>query len=498
MSGMLLSILFVFGVIIISEVLRKVGKLGGESTRKFIHIGVSHWWLAAMYLIEGMGYALVPPILFVALNFISYKKDLIKSMERGKDISDLGTVYFPISLIIMILLTWPGGLLGGDHRYIGAVGILTMGYGDGFAAIIGGGHGKHKYKVLGHEKSLEGSLAMFCFSFLVSVILMGIYIGFTQFILKICFIIAAIATLAEALTPFGLDNITVPFISALAAYFLLQTAGLPASDFMFRGVIGFAFSFLIAYTALIKNSLTRDGAVGAVLMGTLMYATTGIYGSSIMVLFFISASALSHFKKGDKKGVAVQFEKDGKRDMFQVFANGGVGLIFSMIYSLTENPLYLILVSVAFASANADTWATEIGVLNKHDPISLKTFKRVAKGTSGAVSLLGTLAALGGALVIGMFSAVAVRFSRLDLLSFDLSRIPFLVTLGGFMGSMADSVLGATLQGIFYDEVSEGETERRCSAGKINRLIRGVAYINNDIVNFASIAIASLLTVALI
>ena len=84
-------------------------------------------------------YTLCPytPVIFVVLNYYSNRKDLIKSMEREGD-SNLGTVYFPISLIVLILLTWDGGLLGGGNlKYLGAVGSLIMGYGDGFAAIIG-------------------------------------------------------------------------------------------------------------------------------------------------------------------------------------------------------------------------------------------------------------------------------------------------------------------------------------------------------------------------
>jgi len=135
--GLIISIVFVFLVIIVSELLRKTGDFNEEFTRKFVHIGVAHWWIVAMFLINDIRYALIPPVIFVVLNYYSNRKDLIKSMEREGD-SNLGTVYFPISLIVLILLTWDGGLLGGGNlKYLGAVGNLIMGYGDGFAAIIG-------------------------------------------------------------------------------------------------------------------------------------------------------------------------------------------------------------------------------------------------------------------------------------------------------------------------------------------------------------------------
>ena len=137
-----------------------------------------------MYLIRDIRYAIIPPIIFVLLNYYSYKKDLIKSMERGKDSSDLGTVYFPISLIILILLTWDGGLLGGDFKHLGALGALVMGYGDGFAAIIGQKLGHRKYKIFGNEKSMEGSIGMFFFAFLVSTAILGSFLGFSYTICR--------------------------------------------------------------------------------------------------------------------------------------------------------------------------------------------------------------------------------------------------------------------------------------------------------------------------
>ena len=62
----------------------------------------------------------------------------------------------------------------------------------------------------------------------------------------------------------------------------------------------------------------------------------------------------------------------------------------------------------AFAAANADTWATELGVVSKRQPRLITTFKTVEKGTSGGVTLLGTISALAGA---GLIGGVAFLFS---------------------------------------------------------------------------------------
>lgn len=492
-KGVIISIAFVFLVIVVSELLRKRGGYNEEFTRKFVHIGVAHWWIVAMFLIKDICYALIPPVIFVVLNFYSNRKNLFKSMEREGN-SDLGTVYFPISLIVLILLTWDGGLLGGENlKYLGAVGSLIMGYGDGFAAIIGKKYGGYKYKIMNNEKSLEGSLAMFVCSFLVSLVFICSYKGFSLYVVGSCFIVSVLATIAEALTPFGMDNLTVPIISTLSAfYFIYFLENNLLFLFVYSACIGFLISFAIAYFAYIKNSLTLDGSIGATLMGTLIHATSGFFGSLLMILFFISSSILSRFKNGAKKKVALQFDKTGQRDAFQVFANGGVGLIYSILFYITQNPSFLVLFGISFAAANADTWATELGILNKKQPISLRTLKPVDKGTSGAISILGTFAALIGSMLIGIFVTIGFKIINFEQFGYNYMQIFKMVTLGGFTGSMIDSILGATLQGIYYSDEIKGETEKKEYNGKPTLLVRGLRFMNNDLVNFLSIGLSSI------
>jgi phytol kinase len=102
--------------------------------------------------------------------------------------------------------------------FIGAMGILIMGYGDGFAAIIGSKYGKHSFKIIDSTKSLEGSAAMFVFSFIVSLIIMLIHAD--QNFLVYSFIIALVAMFTELFSVFGLDNLTVPLITSYLYYLL--------------------------------------------------------------------------------------------------------------------------------------------------------------------------------------------------------------------------------------------------------------------------------------
>lgn len=207
--GIFLSFIFVFSLIFISSILGKKNLLSNEGTRKFIHIGVSNWWIIAMIYFDSKLYAIIVPTIFIILNYLSYRLNIVKSMERDGSKNDLGTVYFPISLLILVLMTFSSF----SHPYIGAIGILVMGYGDGLAAIIGKKYGKIKFHVFGNEKSFAGSLTMFLASFIVTAIILAIYSPDNLFFIS--FYIAIFSTLIEAISPFGLDNLTVPILTSI-------------------------------------------------------------------------------------------------------------------------------------------------------------------------------------------------------------------------------------------------------------------------------------------
>ena len=145
------------------------------------------------------------------------------------------------------------------------------------------------------------------------------------------------------------------------------------------------------------------------------------------------------------------------------------------------------------ATVTADTWATELGVLNKHSPRLITTGEKVATGTSGAVSLLGTLATFGGAALISVLGAFFI-FQESALI-----LIPAAI-LGGICGAFFDSLLGATIQAIFYCPVCQKETERHpthsCNTATIPQ--RGWDWLNNDWVNFIASIVGAIITTGIL
>lgn len=245
-------------------------------------------------------------------------------------------------------------------------------------------------------------------------------------------------------------------------------------------LLGLALGGLIGYLAYRARSLSQSGAWAAALSGGLIFGLGGLPWAVLLLTFFISSSALSRAFVRQKAMLNEKFAKGSQRDWSQVLANGGLGAGLALCSVLWPEagwtwPAYL----GAMAAVNADTWATELGVLNPSAPRLITTWKPVERGTSGAISLVGSLAALGGGLLVGM----AAGIFKPELWIATLAA----AGLGGLVGSFFDSTLGATVQAIFTCPACNKETERhpRHSCGTATHHLRGWLWINNEVVNFA-------------
>jgi len=260
----------------------------------------------------------------------------------------------------------------------------------------------------------------------------------------------------------------------------------------------------LAYRA---RSLDLSGAIAAGFLGTVVFGLGGVAWAIVLLTFFVTASGLSMIFKGRKSQIADDFAKGSRRDAGQVLANGGVSGVLALGYFLLAlvSPQYPLLPALwvgfaaSLAAANADTWATELGVLNHSQPISLRNFKRVPGGTSGAISLVGTLAALAGAAVVAGVTVLMglAGWAPAGGLSFGGQCV--LISLAGLLGAMVDSALGAWVQAMYYCPGCRKDTERHPlhSCGTETKLARGVAWLQNDWVNAACTLSAALTAIGL-
>lgn len=210
--AILISFVYVFAALGLAEGLRRAFQLDIEFTRKVVHISVGMWAWGTAALFQDKWLAIVTPAAFVIINALSYRFGLFLAME-SRDRSNLGTIYFPLAFIALILLFW------GNLKPLFVAALMPMTWGDAFAAVIGRRFGRHRFTLFGATRSLEGSLAMFAFSFA------GVWIALQAFsgggsMAGLAWLpalaTALLATAAEAVSPFGLDNLLVPAVSAAA------------------------------------------------------------------------------------------------------------------------------------------------------------------------------------------------------------------------------------------------------------------------------------------
>lgn len=261
--------------------------------------------------------------------------------------------------------------------------------------------------------------------------------------------------------------------------------------------LGLILSSMIALLARRRRSLSRSGTAGTIVVGGTIFAMGGWSWGLSLIYFFVSSTLFSHFRERDKARTAAdKFSKGSERDIGQVAANGGLATLLALAYGLTPAAARRRSLRAGFAgalaTATADTWATELGVLSPRAPRLVTTGKRVAPGTSGGISLLGTAASALGALSLGIVFWALQRFSK------SLAALPLIALLSGLAGSFFDSLLGATVQAMYHCPACDKETERRVhSCGTKTKFARGVPWMNNDGVNFLATLFGGLVGVGI-
>ncbi|MFX0063434.1 MAG: DUF92 domain-containing protein [Candidatus Hermodarchaeota archaeon] len=276
--------------------------------------------------------------------------------------------------------------------------------------------------------------------------------------------------------------------------------------FLIQFGIGLLLNALVMGWATSKKALrVPDGILAAFSIGVILFTFTPM-GWLLMLTFFLSASFLTKYKHHLKEGVQEKFDKGGRRDAWQVLANSATTLVIAVLigwYSLPDliSPLFFGLAAY-FASTNADTFSTEVGILAKSDPRwILNPRQTVEKGTSGGVTLLGTLAGAIGALEIGIMLFIGTLiFPTPGKTIIDGIIAIGVVTFAGMVGNFVDSLLGATVQGFYYCPTCELGTEKKihlkCGGTKTQKT-RGLDFFTNDWVNLIAATIGSLVAIFL-
>jgi phytol kinase len=217
--GVIVVYVYVAVLLVVTE---KILVKHPETSRKVLHIMVGNVaFLLPIFLTRDiMAFIAAGPFIFFTFLMSPYTP--IKSI-KGRTSSaghGMGLVYYSITWTILAYLFF-------DHMVVIAIGIFAMSYGDGFASIIGVKYGKHKYNVVGDEKSYIGTAAMFLFTFVTIIVAIVYYtyiidysFPFSIGSIVLLALFAAVGAIVEGLTPKGLDNLTVPFVIALLFWYV--------------------------------------------------------------------------------------------------------------------------------------------------------------------------------------------------------------------------------------------------------------------------------------
>ena len=452
----------------LAELLRRRLRVDPELTRKFVHLATG----ALIFFAPKMFHTATAPIaitsIFIVFLVFALRNNWLPGVH-GTGEGRYGTLYFALAFLLLAISCWDTQLA------VLMAGMQVLTWGDGLAAVVGERWGRHPFWVLKGKKTVEGTITMFGGSFLAILGTLLYYDAASPLvILWIAVVVALLATGIELATPAGLDNLTLALGASFFTYFMLHAS--LSENTLFS--VGVALSGLVAIGAYRTRALDLSGAFAAVLLGAVIFGIGGWRWTLPILVFFVSSTLIGRVGREKRALLGGVVAKEGARDVYQSMANGGLAMaIIILSYFYQDDRWYYVFLG-SLAAVTADTWSSEIGVLSKRPPVSMATGKPVPRGLSGGVTRLGFLAGLVGSLLV-------VSTGRI----FDSGLVPgnqlfLVILLAGFFGTIADSFLGATVQGIFRCPSCDILTERRVHCeGSATLLHSGSRLVNNDLVN---------------
>lgn len=462
-------LIFVMG----SELTLKFGFLSPDSNRRLVHIVIGILITLSPLIFSRSNEPSILALVFIILNLFAFHDNRFKGIHSQKRIT-YGTIYFPIAYLILTMGFW-------QYTEFIIISLSLLALSDPFACFIGErASNKIEFIVWDDKKTLQGTIAFFFSAlFLVYFISQFLFNHSNIYLFFFAVFSATGATIAEMTSSRGSDNISIPIVTILFMIGFLETIP-PSQRLTFDSLVSDTMLMIIAiivllYIAYRLNTLTLSGFFGGLLMGIIMVMLGYQLYLIPIAIFFILSSLLSKILKD----TSFYRTKGSKRDIIQVYANGGIALLICIMDHLNENPILIFLFFSSVAAAMSDTWATEFGKLSKYKPLSIISFKPIDHGLSGGVTRIGTLGSLLGSCIIGLTVWCLMPIP---------SKITYGIILSGFLAALFDSILGATIQGKYEDQNGQIiETNNKAI------LISGYSWINNDTVNLLNTIIAPII-----
>ena len=465
-TGYVLIILYIlFLIFVVGNKIKNFFNV--ETSRKIIHVGLFFVWILIDIFLKNTIHQVIIPIIFIIVNFFSYKFKLFKSIERVED-NSLGTIYFAISITIIMLIAF----IFPQTYYCSGIATFCLTFGDGFAALIGK---NVKSKLLRNKKSLIGFISCFLFSTISICFFRYFYnLGLSILELVVIGLIVAIFELVDR----GLDNFFIVAVSFFLSFVFLNYG---LSNFVYSILLS-EIIFLIVF---LGKGLDYYGSIIAMVMCNLYMYFGGVLGVSILLgeyffIFFISIL---------KKIFIRNKKRDKERNYLQVLINGGLGSVFILLYGIFKVKILFIISIISLSGCFIDSVSSDIGTLSKNEPYDFIKRKRVGRGISGGISFLGTTVAL-----ICSFAISFIIYEYLDLPNYYI----LLVTVLIFFQTIIDTILGSLFQGKFKCVKCKSIIEKKIHCDKNALLIDGFSWVNNNVVNAISSIVTTIISVLIL
>ncbi|VAW30830.1 hypothetical protein MNBD_CHLOROFLEXI01-1234 [hydrothermal vent metagenome] len=209
--GLIICFVYVFGLIGAAEGLRRWRGYSSGFTRKVIHIGVGMMIWALHFLFDSPWFFVATAAAFMVINFLDWRYGFFAAMSSS-DRSNLGTVYFPLAAGVATLIFW-------QQPPLMVAALMPLTWGDGLAPIVGKAFGRNSYKIHTSTRTLEGSLGFFVGSLIATALALWGMDGTPDLSLAAALLpallVTAVTTLVEAISIWGLDNLTITAVAIL-------------------------------------------------------------------------------------------------------------------------------------------------------------------------------------------------------------------------------------------------------------------------------------------
>ena len=464
-------ILFIIFSLIVSNYAHKKGLFSPEENRRLVHSTVGLAISFSTIVFSSKFFPSLIAIAFIFFNIIAFKSKMLSGIHSQKRKS-YGTIYFPLSYLIVSYLFW-------EKNQFLILSFLILAISDPLAAQIGSRKSsKWKFKIWHDYKTVNGTIAFFTSSVLILIIGNILFLEY-QLMDSISFILitAIFATISEITSKKGTDNLSIPIIS------ILIMIGLNDQISIHQEVISMLYvplkliviTFILFIPYKIKV-LSISGYFGSITMGALIVLFGNTIQFILIALFFVLSSLLNIMLKK----YTVRKSKNSHRNISQVICNGGVAIFICIYEYFNHNPINIYLYAATVAAATSDTWATEFGKLSKSKPISITSFQPIEHGLSGGITIIGVFGSILGASTIGLATYLIVNAQLIFI---------FGVIFSAFLAALLDSLLGDTLQAKY--ETKTGKIIENIQLD--TNLISGYKIIDNNLVNLMATVAGPLL-----